>query len=144
MLFLGIPYSGMFVAPSKYPNSQISKSLANLAIWLHAMNMAKWGIPEKSIKNVTQRRWPQVCRTLQSKIIARKQLLEIPSAISPAGLLQFNSSAPWPLWVSQLYPDMRNQLKLCFFVLFERNDCDEKKKKAQQKVERETKLLKVV
>ena len=29
-----------------------------LAIWLHAMNMAKWGIPEKSIKNVAQRRWP--------------------------------------------------------------------------------------
>ena len=27
-----------------------------LAIWLSAMSMAKWGIPEKSIKNVAQRR----------------------------------------------------------------------------------------
>ena len=27
-----------------------------LAIWLCAINKAKWGIPEKSIKNVAQRR----------------------------------------------------------------------------------------
>ena len=27
-----------------------------LAIWLRAINMPKWGIPERSIKNVAQRR----------------------------------------------------------------------------------------
>ena len=31
------------------------KYLANLAIWLRSKNMAKLGIPEKSIKNVAQR-----------------------------------------------------------------------------------------
>ena len=29
--------------------------LGYLAIWLSAMNLAKWGIPEKSTKNVVQR-----------------------------------------------------------------------------------------
>ena len=33
--------------------------------------VGKWGIPEKSIKNVAQRRWPQVRRTLESKVMAR-------------------------------------------------------------------------
>ena len=32
-----------------------AKYLANLAIWLRAKNMVKWGIPEKIIKNVAQR-----------------------------------------------------------------------------------------
>ena len=37
----------------------------------HAMwqKVGKWGIPEKSIKNVAQRRHPQVRRTLQSKVM---------------------------------------------------------------------------
>ena len=39
-------------------------------IWLFAINMVKWGIPEKSIKNVAHRRWPYVHRTLQSKGMA--------------------------------------------------------------------------
>ena len=30
-----------------------------------------WGIPEKSMKNVAQRRWPEVRRTLQSKVMAK-------------------------------------------------------------------------
>ena len=33
-------------------------------------NMAKWGIPEKSIKNVAQGCWNQVRRTLRSKVMA--------------------------------------------------------------------------
>ena len=33
-------------------------------------NMVKWGIPEKSIKNVAQGCWPQVRRTLRSKVMA--------------------------------------------------------------------------
>ena len=39
--------------------------------------MAKWGIPEKGIKNAGQRRWIQVRRTLQSKIMAKNQFLDI-------------------------------------------------------------------
>ena len=34
----------------------LSRYLANLAIWLRATNMPEWGIPEKNIKNVAQRR----------------------------------------------------------------------------------------
>ena len=37
-------------------NASELQYLANLAIWLNALNMVKWGIPEKSIKNVAQRR----------------------------------------------------------------------------------------
>ena len=33
--------------------------------------VGKWGIPEKSIKNVAQRRWNQVRRSLKSKVMAR-------------------------------------------------------------------------
>ena len=32
------------------------KQFPAITIWLRAKNMAKWGIPEKSIKNVVQRR----------------------------------------------------------------------------------------
>ena len=45
--------------------------------------MVMWGIPEKSIKNVAQRRWPWVRRTLQSKVMTRNRFLEIPPVISP-------------------------------------------------------------
>ena len=48
--------------------------------------VGKWGIPEKSIKNAAQRRWSQVRRTLQSKVIARKRFLDIPPPISPPKL----------------------------------------------------------
>ena len=41
-------------------------------IWACAKNMAKWGIPEKTIKNATQKRWIQVRRTIQSKVTATK------------------------------------------------------------------------
>ena len=34
-------------------------------------SMAKWGILEKNIKNAAQRRWPQVRRTLHSKVMAK-------------------------------------------------------------------------
>ena len=87
MLFSGIPNLTMFLARSqiaKYPNIWL--------IWLFGYlaackkNMVKWGIPEKSIKNVAQRRWPYVRRSLQSKVMARNQFLEIPPAISPATL----------------------------------------------------------
>ena len=43
--------------------------------------MAKWGIPEKSIKNVAQRRWPFVRRTLQSKVMAKLDLLFFPLCV---------------------------------------------------------------
>ena len=33
--------------------------------------MAKWGIPEKSMKNVAQRCWSEVRKTLQSKVMAK-------------------------------------------------------------------------
>ena len=39
--------------------------------------VGKWGIPEKSSKNAAQRRWPQVRRTLQSKVMAGYWFLEI-------------------------------------------------------------------
>ena len=39
--------------------------------------MAKWGIPEKSIKKAAQRRWIQVRRTLHSKIMAKNRFLDI-------------------------------------------------------------------
>ena len=38
--------------------------------------VGKWGIPEKSIKNVVQRRRPQVRKTLQSKVMARNGFFE--------------------------------------------------------------------
>ena len=38
--------------------------------------VGKWGIPEKSIKNVAQRRWDQVRRSLQSKVMARNGFSE--------------------------------------------------------------------
>ena len=37
-------------------NIQIFGQFGYLSIWLSAMNMVKWGIPEKTIKNVAQRR----------------------------------------------------------------------------------------
>ena len=37
---------------------QIFGLFGYLALWLRAKNMAKWGIPEKSIKNVAQSRRP--------------------------------------------------------------------------------------
>ena len=43
--------------------------------------MAKWGIPEKNIKNVAQRRWPKVCRTLQSKVMAKLDFFVFSPAI---------------------------------------------------------------
>ena len=33
--------------------------------------VGKWGIPEKSIKNVGQRQWPEIRRTLQLKVMAK-------------------------------------------------------------------------
>ena len=42
-----------------------------LAIWLRTINVAKWGIPEKGMKNVAQRCWPKVSRTLWSKVMAK-------------------------------------------------------------------------
>ena len=54
-----------------------------LTIWAYGhmgiceKNMGKWGIPEKGIKNAAQRCWIQVRRTLQSKIMAKNQFLDI-------------------------------------------------------------------
>ena len=40
-----------------------------MGIWAYAKkNMAKWGIPEKSIKNAAQKRLIQVRRTFHSKV----------------------------------------------------------------------------
>ena len=47
-----------------------------LAIWAYGhmqKNMAKWGIPEKRIKNPAQRCYPEVPRTLQSKVMAKSR-----------------------------------------------------------------------
>ena len=38
------------------------------------LNIAKWGIPEKSMQNIAQRRWPEVRRTLRSKVMAKIDL----------------------------------------------------------------------
>ena len=59
MLFSGIPHLAMLIALNQI--AKLAKYLdiwlfGYLDIWLSAMNMAKWGIPEKSIKNVAQRR----------------------------------------------------------------------------------------
>ena len=43
---------------------------AYLDIWLGTLNIAKLGIPEKSMKNVAQRCWPEVRMTNQSKVRA--------------------------------------------------------------------------
>ena len=53
-----------------------------LAIWQGAPNMAKWGIPEKYIKNAAQKRWPQVRMTLHSKVMAKTGFGEFPPCIS--------------------------------------------------------------
>ena len=56
-------------------NSQTAAIWAYLGIWAYGhmgiceKNMAKWGIPEKSIKNVAQGCSSQVRRTLRSKVI---------------------------------------------------------------------------
>ena len=47
-----------------------------LDIWQGAPNIAKWGIPEKSTKNVAQTGRPEVRRTLQSKVITKNRFLE--------------------------------------------------------------------
>ena len=39
-----------------FKNGSHGKLAKYLAIWLRALNMVKGGIPEKSIKNVAQRR----------------------------------------------------------------------------------------
>ena len=44
--------------------------------------MAKWGVPEKSIKNAAQRRRPLIRKTLQSKVMAQNRFWEIPPCIS--------------------------------------------------------------
>ena len=54
----------------------------HVGIWAYAKKLDKWGIPEKSIKNATQRRWPQVSRTLKSKVMAKNRFLNILSSFS--------------------------------------------------------------
>ena len=70
------PLSYIFHGPFQgYPTwprlSRAARYLANLAIWMRAIKVAKWGIPGKSMKNVAQRRWPEVRMTLQSKVMAK-------------------------------------------------------------------------
>ena len=55
-------------------------------IWAYGhmqKNMAKWGIPEKRIKNPAQRCYPEVPRTLQSKVMAKSRFGGISPCISP-------------------------------------------------------------
>ena len=54
--------------------SQIAKYANIWLIWLHVMNMAKWGIPEKSIKNVAQRRRPWSVRDTPVKSYGPKYI----------------------------------------------------------------------
>ena len=52
----------------------------NMGIWAYGhmqKNMAKWSIPEKSIKNAAQPCWPQVQRILHWKVMAKKFFLGI-------------------------------------------------------------------
>ena len=53
-------------------------------IWAYMQkNMAKWDIPEKNIENAAQRRRPQVCRTLHSKVTAKNFFInKIPCILS--------------------------------------------------------------
>ena len=67
MLFSGIPHSDMV-----FVRSQISKYLANSAIWLRATNMLEQGIPKKSIKNVAHRHWPRSVRHSSQKSLPEK------------------------------------------------------------------------
>ena len=60
----------------------------HMGIWAYGhmqkQNMGKWGIPEKGIKNAAQRCFIQARRTLQSKIMAKNQFLDIFSSSSAA------------------------------------------------------------
>ena len=67
---------------NKVPNSAKYQILGYLDIWQGALNMAKWGIPEKSTKNAAQTGRPEVRRTLQSKVITKNRF----SGISPWAL----------------------------------------------------------
>ena len=66
MLFSGIPY-----LPTLRDTCDVT--YVTHATW---QKVGKWGIPEKSIKNAAQRRWSQVRRTLQSKVMARNGFSE--------------------------------------------------------------------
>ena len=77
---------------------QVRQIFGYLAIWLHGTNMSEWGIPERSIKNVAQRHWPYVRRTLQSKIIARREK-KIGNSPCPSPRNTKNRPAEYRLWV---------------------------------------------
>ena len=50
-------YHGLVMQFSDDDEKQLSDGFFGyLAIWLRVTNMPEWGIPEKSIKNVAQRR----------------------------------------------------------------------------------------
>ena len=49
-------------------------------------NIGKWGIPEKSYKNVAQQCYLDGCSAFLQDFIAKNRFLEIPPAISPATL----------------------------------------------------------
>ena len=58
----------------------------HMGIWAYGhmqKNMAKWGIPEKRIKNAAQRCYSEVPRTLQSKVMAKCRFWGISPCISP-------------------------------------------------------------
>ena len=42
-----------------------------MGILAYAKKYGQMCVPEKSIKNAAQRRWPQVCKTLHSKVMAK-------------------------------------------------------------------------
>ena len=54
----------------KFPH--IYAYYAHLYAPLYAPNIGMWGILEKSRKNAAHKRWPEVRRTLQSKVKAKK------------------------------------------------------------------------
>ena len=58
----------------KFP--KIDSIFGHMGIWAYGhiqKNMAKWGIPEKRIKNAAQRCYSEVPRTLQSKVMAKSR-----------------------------------------------------------------------
>ena len=83
ILFSEIPHLAIFFLHMPICPYAHMPIFGHMGIWAYGhmqKNMAKWGIPEKRIKNAAQRCYSEVPRTLQSKVIAKNRFVHILSS----------------------------------------------------------------
>ena len=77
----------------------------------HEKIIGKWGIPEKSFKNVAQLRWPYLRGTLQSKVIAGNHFLRRRGGVSRGGdnvlCFPFVGAPLWQFQIPKMVPTHR-------------------------------------